>query len=108
MPSSARIAKPAWIQSSMDNRLLVSVWALAMSGSLRPVTRPKTNADVTLDLSQENDSQRQSGFLTCWSHVLLHTHTTEIFSVRSTAEPAQSSGRDSAVKKSLRCRMAIS
>jgi hypothetical protein len=26
-------------------------------------------------------------FLTCWSHVLLHTHTTEIFSVRSTAVP---------------------
>src|SRR5882762_4521275 len=87
MPSSARIAKPAWIQSSTDSRLLVSVWALPMRRSLRPVTSPTTNADVISDLSQDCDSQRQSGYLTCWSHVLLQSHTTEIFSVRSTAVP---------------------
>jgi len=53
MPSSARIAKPAWIQSSTDNLLFVVARALAMSGSLRPATPPKTNADVTSDLSQK-------------------------------------------------------
>ena len=53
MPSSARIAKPAWIQSSTDNLLFVVARALAMSGSLRPATPPKTNADVTADLSQK-------------------------------------------------------
>jgi len=39
MPSSARIAKPAWTQSSTDNRLFVVALALAMSGSLRPWTQ---------------------------------------------------------------------
>ena len=61
MPSSARIAKPAWIQSSTDSLLLVSDRALAMSGSLRPMTPPKTYVDATSDLTQEYDSQRQSG-----------------------------------------------
>jgi hypothetical protein len=36
MPSSARIAKPAWIQSSTDNRVFDAALDLPMSGSLRP------------------------------------------------------------------------
>ena len=35
---------------------------------------PKTNADVTSDMPQEYDSQRQSGLLADWSHVLLQSH----------------------------------
>jgi hypothetical protein len=48
--------------------------ALPMSGSLRRAIPKKTDVGVTSNLSQENDSQRQPGFLACWSHVLLQTH----------------------------------
>ena len=64
MPSSAKIAKPAWIRSSTDNRLFVVARALPMSRSLRPATPPKTDAGVTFYFSREYDSESQSGVLT--------------------------------------------
>jgi hypothetical protein len=63
MPSSAKIAKPAWIQSSTDNLLFVVARALPMSRSLRPATPLETDASTTFYLSLEYDSASQSGVL---------------------------------------------
>src|SRR6185312_8330425 len=86
MPSAASIAKPAWIQSSTDNRLWFVLRTLPISRSLRPARPAKTDVDVTSEFPQEYDSQRRSDFLACWSHVLLLTHNRN-FSVRSSAVP---------------------
>ena len=75
MPSSARIAKPAWIQSSTDNRLVVV--------PRDPPHEPQPTARDTLrKLTQTSPSnlhwnmtvQASRVFLAYWSHVLLHTH----------------------------------
>ena len=63
MPSSAKLAKPAWIQSSTDNLLFVVARALPMSRSLRPATPLETDASTTFYLSLEYDSASQSGVL---------------------------------------------
>src|SRR3954469_21340244 len=75
----------------------------------QPTTRgtTETNADVMLYLSQVNDRERQSGVLAYWSHVLLHTHNWKFSRSALPPHRAQSSGRDSAVKQVLRCRMAV-
>jgi hypothetical protein len=69
-----------------------------MSGSLRPVTPPETNADVTSIYHRKMTVNASRGFSRA-GHMLYCNATTEIFSVRSSPYWAQSSGRDSAVKK---------
>jgi hypothetical protein len=93
----------AWIQSSTVSRLLAVVRAFAISRSLRPARGPKLTQTLLLT-SHRNMAGKAGRTFSRPGHMFYCTRTTEIFSVRSSAEPGSVERADSAVKKSLRCR----